>query len=48
AAIKLAGLLRHHLVDHLIWVGILIIDYRAPPETCCGNGAQRKFPLARR
>jgi hypothetical protein len=21
---------------------------RAPPETCCGNGAQRKFPLARR
>ncbi|MFT4548927.1 MAG: hypothetical protein ACI9UA_006165 [Pseudoalteromonas tetraodonis] len=23
-------------------------NVRAPPETCCGNGAQRKFPLARR
>ncbi|MFT4551089.1 MAG: N-acetylglutamate synthase-like GNAT family acetyltransferase [Verrucomicrobiales bacterium] len=24
------------------------LGFRAPPETCCGNGAQRKFPLARR
>jgi hypothetical protein len=27
---------------------IRLFQLRAPPETCCGNGAQRKFPLARR
>ncbi|MFT5190786.1 MAG: hypothetical protein ACI957_003822 [Verrucomicrobiales bacterium] len=34
--------------DILTLSGAMLALLRAPPETCCGIRAQRKFPLARR